>query len=71
MALLNDPDLDITLAELQKYMAEELAKYEEPLEIVLFGDKKYEHKGKQKKYREKQSRLDKHRRQTLSMMLRQ
>ena len=29
-------------------MAEELAKHEEPLEIVLFGDKKAEHEGKWK-----------------------
>ena len=49
--LLNDPDLDITLAELQNEMAEELAKHEEPLEIVLFGDNKSKHEGKWKTYR--------------------
>ena len=42
MDLLNDPDLNIALAELQNKMAEELAKHEEPLEIVLFGDNKAE-----------------------------
>ena len=57
VSLLNDPYLDITLAELQNEMAEELAKYEEPLEIVLFGNNKAEHKRKWKKYRENQSRL--------------
>ena len=45
MALFNDPELDITLAELQNEMAEELAKHEEPIEIVLFSDKKYKHEG--------------------------
>ena len=48
MYLLNDLDLDIALAELQNDMAEELAKHEEPLEIVLFGDNKAEHEGKWK-----------------------
>ena len=37
--LLNDPELDITLSELQNEMAEELAQQEEPLQIVFFGDK--------------------------------
>ena len=46
VALLNDPDLDITLAKLQNEMAEELAKHEEPLEILLFGDNKAEHEVK-------------------------
>ena len=55
--VINDPELDITLTELQNEMAEELAKHEETLEIVLFGDNKSEHKGKWKTYREKQSRL--------------
>ena len=50
-------------------MAEELAKHEEPLEIVLFGDNKAKHKGKWKTYREKQSRLEKHGGQTFSMIL--
>ena len=61
MDLLNDPDLDFSLAELQNEMAEELAKHEEPLDIVLFGDNKAEHEGKWKTYWEKQSRLEKHR----------
>ena len=52
--LLSDSDLDITLSELQNEMTEELAKHEEPLEIVLFGDKKSENEGKWKTYREKQ-----------------
>ena len=52
-------------------MAEELAKHEEPLEIVLFGDNKFEHEGKWKTYREKQSRLEKHRGQTFSTILEQ
>ena len=68
-ALLNDTDLDITLDELQNEMAEELAKHEEPLEIVLFGDNKAEHEGKRETYREKQTRLEKHRGQTFSMIL--
>ena len=46
VALLNDPDLDINLAELQNNMAEEHAKHEEPLEIVLLGDNKSKHKVK-------------------------
>ena len=71
LALLNDPDLDITFAKLQNEMAEELAKHEEPLEIVLFSDNKAEQEGKWKIYREKQSRLEKHRGQTLWMILRQ
>ena len=50
-------------------MAEELAKHEEPLEIVLFGDNKAEHEEKWKTYREKQSILEKHRGQTFSMIL--
>ena len=65
MDLLNDPDLNIALAELQNEMAEELAKHEEPLEIVLFGDKKAEHEVKWKTYREKQSILEKQRGKTL------
>ena len=36
VGLINDPDLDITLAELQNDTEEELAKHLEPLEIVLF-----------------------------------
>ena len=48
VALLNDTDLDINLAELQNDMSEELSKHEEPLEIVLFSDKKDEHEGKWK-----------------------
>ena len=64
VALINDPDLDITLSELQNEMAEEHAKYEEPLEIVLFGYNKAEHEGKWKTYRDKQSILEKHRGQT-------
>ena len=50
MSLINDPDLYINLAELQNEMAEELAKNEEPIDIVLFGNKKYEHEGKWKTY---------------------
>ena len=69
--MINDPDLDITLAKLQNNMVEELAKHEDPLEIVLFGDKKAEHEGKWKTYREKQSRLEKHRGQTFSTILEQ
>ena len=46
VALINDPDLDITLAELQNDMAEEISKQEEPLNILLFGDNKAEHEGK-------------------------
>ena len=69
MDLLNDPELDITLADIQNNMAEELAKHEEPLEIVLFGDNKTKHEGKWKTYREKQSRLEKHRGQTFLMIL--
>ena len=69
VATINDPDLDITLAELQNEMAEKLSKHEEPLEIVLFGDNKAEHEGKWKTYREKQSRLEKHRVQTFSMVM--
>ena len=57
--LLNDPDLDITLAEIQNDMAEELAKHEESIEILLFGDNKAKHEGKWKTYQEKQSRLEK------------
>ena len=53
MSLLNDTALDITLAELQNEMAEELAK----------------HEGKWKTYREKQSRLEKHRGQTFSIII--
>ena len=48
VALINDPDLDITLSEFQNEMAEELAKHEEPLEIVLFGDNKAKREGKWK-----------------------
>ena len=69
MALINGPDLDITLSKLQNNMAEELAKYEEPLDILLFGDNKCEHKGKWKTYREKKSRLEKHRGEMFSIML--
>ena len=69
VALLNDPDLDITLSELQNEMAEELSKHEEPLEIVLLGDNKAEQKEKWKTYWEKQSRLEKHRGQTFSIIL--
>ena len=54
MALINDPDLDITLADLQNEIAEELDKHEEPLEILLFGNNKAEHEGKWKTYRGKQ-----------------
>ena len=50
-------------------MVEELAKHEEPLEIVLFGNNKSKHKVKWKTYLEKQSRLEKHRGQTFSMIL--
>ena len=64
VSLINDTDLDITLAEHQNQAAEELAKHKEPLKIVFFGDNKAEHEGKWKKYQEKQSRLEKHRRQT-------
>ena len=71
MALLNELDLDITLADIQNNIAEELAKNEEPLEIVLFGNNKSEHEGKWKTYWEKQSRLEKHRGQTFSMILEQ
>ena len=53
VALINDLDLDITLAELQNYMTEELAKHKEPLEIFLFGDNKAEHERKCKTYWEK------------------
>ena len=67
--LINDLDLDISLAELQNEMTEELVKHEEPLDIVLSGDNKSEHEGKWKTYREKQSRLEKHRGQTFSMIL--
>ena len=35
----------------------------------MFGDNKSEHKGKWKTYREKQSRLEKHRGQTFLMIL--
>ena len=41
--LLNDPDLDISLSELQNEMIEELVKHEEPLDIVLFGNNKAKH----------------------------
>ena len=50
MALTNDPDLDIIVAELQKDMSEKLAKHDEPLDIVLFGDNKDKHEGKWKTY---------------------
>ena len=69
VALLSDPYLDINLAKLQKEMAEKLAKHEEPLEIVLFRNKKSKHEGKWKTYCEKQSRLEKHRGQTFLMIL--
>ena len=69
VSLINDPDLYINLAELQNEMAEELAKNEEPLEIVLFENNKTEQKGKRKTYWEKQSRLEKHRGQTFLMIL--
>ena len=52
-------------------MAEELAKHEDSLEIILFGDKKAEHEGKWKTYWEKQSRLEKHRGHTFSIILMQ
>ena len=69
VALLNDPDIDITLVKIQNEMEEELSTYEEPLEIVLFGDNKSKQEGKLKTYREKQSRLEKHRGQTFLMIL--
>ena len=53
-ALQTDPDAAISLAELQNDMADEVAKNNEPLEIVLFGDNKDEHEGKWKPYRENQ-----------------
>ena len=59
--LTNDLDVDIILAELQNDMVEKISKHDEPLEIVLFGDNKDKHKGKCKTYRDKQSRLEKHR----------
>ena len=59
--LINDPDVDIILAELQIEMVEELAKHKKPLYIVLFGDNKAEHEGKWKTYQDNQSRLEKHR----------
>ena len=71
MDLLNDPYLDITLAEIKNEMAEEIAKHEEPLEIVLFSDKKAKHEGKWKTYWEKQSRLEKHRGRKFLMILEQ
>ena len=67
--LTTDPAVAITLAELQNEMAEELDKHNEPLEIVLFGDSKAEHKGKRKSYWEKQLRIDKHRGHTFSIIL--
>ena len=69
--LLNDTDLDITLAELKNEIEEELANHEEPLDIVLFSENKAEHEGKWKTYQEKQSRLEKHIGKKLSMILRQ
>ena len=71
MALINGPDLDITLSDLRNKMAEKLAKYEEPLDILLFGNNKAKHKGKWKTYWEKQSRLEKQRGHMFSMMLEQ
>ena len=68
-ALINDLDVDIILAELQNDMAEELAKHEEPIEILLFGDNKAEHEGKWKTYWDNQLRLEKHKRQMFSMIL--
>ena len=53
-ALINDPDLDITLAELQNEIAEKLAKHEEPFEILLFSNNKTEHEVKYKTYCYKQ-----------------
>ena len=55
MALTNDPDLDIIVAALQKEMSDKLATHDQPLDIVLFGEKKDKHEGKWKTYREKQS----------------
>ena len=43
LAIINDPDLYITLAKLQNEMTEELAKQEKTLEIVFFGDNKAKH----------------------------
>ena len=51
-------------------MAKKLAKHEEPLEIVLFGDNKAKHKEKWKTHQEMQSRLEKYRGQTFSIILR-
>ena len=50
VTLKNDPDVDIILAELQNKMVDELAKHDEPLDIVLFGDNKDKHEGKWKTY---------------------
>ena len=69
VALINNPDVGIILAELQNKMAEELAKHEEPPYILLFGDKKSEHEVKWKTYWEKRSRLEKHRGQKFLMIL--
>ena len=50
MDLLNDPDIYITLDELKNEIAEEIAKHEEQLEILLFVNNKAEHKEKWKTY---------------------
>ena len=44
------PDVAITLSELQNKMADKLAKHNEPIDIFLLGDKKYEQKGNWKIY---------------------
>ena len=46
VTLKNDPDVDIILAELQNKMVDELAKHDEPLYSLLFGNNKVEHEGK-------------------------
>ena len=62
-------DLTIPLAELQNYIADAAAKQSEPLDIILHGDDKVEHKGNWRTYRDRQSRLDKQRGQVFSMIL--
>ena len=71
VALKNDQEVHIILAELKNDMADELARHDEPLKIALFGNNKAKHEGKRKIYWEKQLRLEKHRGQTFLMILEQ
>ena len=53
----------IALAQLQNEMADAEVIHNEPLEIIIHRDDKYEHDGKWRSYRESTSLMKKHRRQ--------